>query len=301
MTIKNSTYTGVANGFIRGQVSGASARVLTAENIVNNVMVPKIPVMNVANTSSTFSVRTATTAGVIDTNFKSLDLEIENPFTDNAKSVHSKINESALTAVNGSKKTLVVRGFLNTSDSKVSPILDLSRSNSYILENVINDSATNEDTQEVGSALTRYFSKPVELADGQDAEDLRVYVTAYKPSGTDVKVYAQLLSASDGEPLADKDFTLMTQVTSSTIISDTADTNDFKEYEFSLTTASSFASNSFNQVRLNTGDSNIATYRTSSGVIHKTYKTFAFKIVLTSTSNASVPFVRDLRAIALQV
>ena len=79
------------------------------------------------------------------------------------------------------------------------------------------------------------------------------------------------------------------------------DTNDFKEYEFSLTTASSFASNSFNQVRLNTGDSNIATYRTPSGVIHKTYKTFAFKIVLTSTTNASVPFVKDLRAIALQV
>ena len=127
------------------------------------------------------------------------------------------------------------------------------------------------------------------------------YVTAYKPSGTDVKVYAQLLSASDGEPLADKDYTLMTQVTSSTVISDTADTNDFKEYEFSLTTASSFASNSFNQVRLNTGDSNIATYRTPSGVIHKTYKTFAFKIVLTSTTNASVPFVKDLRAIALQV
>ena len=28
-----------ANGFVRGQVSGASARVLTAEDIVNNVMV----------------------------------------------------------------------------------------------------------------------------------------------------------------------------------------------------------------------------------------------------------------------
>ena len=59
ITLKNSTYSGSANGFIRGQVSGASARVLTAENIVNNVM-PKIPVLNVANTSSTFSVRTAT-------------------------------------------------------------------------------------------------------------------------------------------------------------------------------------------------------------------------------------------------
>ena len=149
--------------------------------------------------------------------------------------------------------------------------------------------------------MTRYFSKPVELADGQDAEDLRVYVTAYKPSGTDVKVYAQLLSASDGEPLADKDYTLMTQVTSTSIISDTADTNDFKEYEFSLASASTFTDNNDNQAKLNTGDSNIVTYRTSSGAVHKTYKTFAFKIVLTSVSNASVPFVKDLRAIALQV
>ena len=305
MTLKNSTYTGNANGFIRGQVSGASARVLTAENIVNNVMVPKIPVMNLANTSSTFSVRTATTGGVIDTNFRSLDLEVENPFTDNAKSIHSKVNESALTAVNGSKKTLVIRGFLNTSDSKVSPIIDLSRANSYILENVINDNFTNEEKQEVGSAVTRYFSKPVELADGQDAEDLRVYVTAYKPSGTNVKVYAQLLSSSDGEPLADKDYTLLTQATSASVISDTADTNDFKEFEYTLsanTDGQNFlGTNNDNQARLNTADSNIVSYRTSSGIVHKTYKTFAFKIVLTSTSNASVPFVKDLRAIALQV
>jgi len=301
ITLKNSTYTGNANGFIRGQVSGASARVLTAENIVNNVMVPKIPVLNIANTSSTFSVRTATSGGVINTNFRDIDLEIENPFTDNTKAVFSKINESALSAVSGSKKTLVVKGFLNTSDSKVSPVIDLSRANSYILENVINDSATNEDTQEVGSALTRYFSKPVELADGQDAEDLRVYLTAYKPSGTDVKVYAQLLSASDGEPLADKDYTLMTQVTSSSIVSDTADTNDFKEFEYSLGSAATFTDNNDNQAKLNTSDSNIVTYRTSSGIVHKTYKTFAFKIVLTSVTNASVPFIKDLRAIALQV
>ena len=28
--------------------------------------------------------------------------------------------------------------------------------------------------------MTRYFSEAVELADGQDAEDLRVYLTAYR-------------------------------------------------------------------------------------------------------------------------
>ena len=34
------------------------------------------------------------------------------------KAVFSKVNESALTAVNGSKKTLVVKGLLNSTDSK---------------------------------------------------------------------------------------------------------------------------------------------------------------------------------------
>jgi len=305
LTIKNSTYTGSANGYIRGQVSGASARVLTAENIINNVMVPKIPVLNLANTSTTFSVRTATSGGVINTQFSDLDLEVENPFSDNTKAVFSKLNESALSAVNGSKKTLVVKGLLNTSDSKMSPVVDLSRANSYILENVINNDATDEETKEVGSATTRYFSKPVELADGQDAEDLRVYLTAYKPSGTDIKVYAQLLSSSDGEAIADKDYTLLNQVTNVNIVSDPLDTNDFKEFEYTLsanTDGQNFlGTNNDNQARLNTADSNIVSYRTSSGIVHKTYKTFAFKIVLTSTSNASVPFVKDLRAIALQV
>lgn len=268
-------------------------------------MVPKIPVMNFANTSTTFSVRTATSGGVINTQFSDLDLEIENPFSDNTKAVFSKLNESALSAVNGSKKTLVVKGLLNTSDSKMSPVVDLSRANSYILENVINNNATDEETKEVGSATTRYFSKPIELADGQDAEDLRVYLTAYKPSGTDIKVYAQLLSSSDGEAIADKDYTLLNQATNSNIVSDNLDTNDFKEFEYTLsanTDGQNFlGTNNDNQARLNTADSNIVSYRTSSGIVHKTYKTFAFKIVLTATSNSSVPFVKDLRSIALQV
>ena len=134
---------------------------------------------------------------------------------------------------------------------------------------------------------------------------MRVYLTAYKPSGTDIKVYAQLLSSSDGEAIADKDYTLLNQVTNVNIVSDPLDTNDFKEFEYTLsanTDGQNFlGTNNDNQARLNTADSNIVSYRTSSGIVHKTYKTFAFKIVLTATSNSSVPFVKDLRSIALQV
>ena len=101
--------------------------------------------------------------------------------------------------------------------------------------------------------------------------------------------------------LADKDYTLMTQVTSSSIVSDTADTNDFKEFEFSLGSASTFTDNNDNQAKLNTSDSNIVTYRTSSGIVHKTYKTFAFKIVLTSVTNASVPFYKRFKSDSITI
>ena len=160
-------------------------------------------------------------------------------------------------------------------------------------------------SKEVGSAEARYFSKKVELADGQDAEDLKVYLTAYKPSGTDIKVYAQLKASDDVEDLADKDYTLLTQVTPTTVISDSVNVQDFKEFEYGLsanTDGQNFLNtNSDNQARLNSADSNIVSYRTSSGIVHKTYKTFSFKIVLTSSSTASVPMIADLRSIALQV
>ena len=305
MTINTSTWATTANGWIRGQVSGATARVTSAENIINNVLVPKVPVINYANTSTTWSVRTTTSGGVINGNWSNLEQEIENPFTDNEKKIFSKMNESALSAVNGSKKTLVVKGLFNTSDSKMSPVADLSRANVYSLENVINNSSSNEDTKEVGGAVTRYFSKPIELADGQDAEDMTVYLTAYKPSGTDIKVYAQLKSADDGESLNDKDYTLLTQVTPSTTISDSVNTSDFKEFEYGLSANTDgqhfLGTNNDNQARLNSADSNIVSYRTSGGSIYKTYKTFAFKIVFTSTSTSSVPMIKDLRSIALQV
>ena len=307
ITLKNSTFSGThaANTWVRGQVSGATMRFTSAEDLINNVVVPKIPVINYANTSTTFSVRTTTSGGVINSQFRDLEPEIENAFTDNEKRLFSKINETALSAVNGSKKTLVIKGLFNTSDARMSPVVDLSRANVYMLENVINNDATDEDTKEVGSAITRYFSKPVELADGQDAEDLKVYLTAYKPSGTDIKVYAQLKASEDTESLNDKDYTLLTQVTPATTISDSVNRSDFKEFEYGLsanTDGQNFlVTNSYNQARLNSADSNIVSYRTSSGVVHKTYKTFAFKIVMTSTTTASVPMVQDLRSIALQV
>jgi len=131
-----------------------------------------------------------------------------------------------------------------------------------------------------GPCLAKYITKPVVLADGFDAGDMRVYMAVNKPSGTDVTVFYKLLSSSDSTPFRDRRYQKMECFNPTTSVS--VGESDFFEFEFrpSLTLDS-------------------ATYTSDSGVTYNTFKTFAVKIVMTSSDPAVVPSVKDLRIIAL--
>jgi hypothetical protein len=297
----NSTYI----GYVRGQVSGHTALIKTTapDNAIMNVTLPKIPVLQYGNTSASFALRSATSA--ISSDFQSVDLGEENFLSKNEKKVYSKTNETALSAVSGSKKTYVIRGTFTSSDSRISPVLQTSRSNAILIENVINNVSTDEH-KEVGNAEARHISIPIQLGKDQDAEDLKVYVQAYKPTGTDVKVFAKVKAATDFEGLADKDYTPLVQITSSNTVSDSIDTTDIIEFEYGFTANTDGqdflgTSGANNHARLHSGDSNILHYEDTTGGVHKSFDVFAIKIVMTSSGTNVVPLVRDLRAIALQV
>lgn len=293
---------GYSNGYVRGQSSGASARVTSVDNLVMNTLVPKIPQIAHANTTANWSVRTASSAGVISPTYKSIQLSTENTFFDAEKKIFSKSNETALTAVTGSKKTFVLKGTLTTTDDYVSPQIDLSRANMLTIENIINNNTTDEQ-KTFGNATSRYISKPVTLEDGQDAEDMTIFVDAFKPQGSEISVYARLLNAEDGETLEDKDFTLMTQVTASNTFSAGIDGKDIKEFEFGFsanTDGQNFLVSANNHARLNSANSNVVAYRGTNGSVYHTYKTFALKIVMTATGTHITPKVENIRAIALQ-
>ena len=287
---------------ITGAVSGATAQLSSIDNVVMNTLVPKLPSLSYANTSLAFSARTTSTSGVISPSFVTIDNEVENDFLDGEKKVYSKTNESGLSAVNGSQKSFVIKGTLSTTDPKVSPIIDTARTNGIVIENVINNLITDEH-KTVGDANMRYITKPVELADGQDAEDLKVFLTAYKPSGAGIAVYARIHNPEDGENFNDKDFTPLTQITASNTFSDSVDRTDLREFEFGFsanTDGQGFLTTANSHARLNTSNNEVVTYRATDGSIYATYKTFALKIVMTSTGTNIVPLVNDLRAIALQ-
>jgi len=131
-----------------------------------------------------------------------------------------------------------------------------------------------------GVCDAKYITKPITLADGFDAGDLRVYLSANKQGNSEIEVFYKILSASDTTDFKDRGYLKMVCANPTTTPSSTE--FDFREYEYrpSLT-------------------DNAITYTSENGVTYDTFKTFAIKIVMTSNDTAIVPKVKDLRIIAL--
>jgi hypothetical protein len=139
-----------------------------------------------------------------------------------------------------------------------------------------------EDKKSGGNSQVRYITRRVTLADGFDSGDLRVYLTAYKPSGSNIFVYYKLLSTSDIDDFDDKEYQLMAQLDNNNFVS--LNSTDYRE----LTFAPGINSTANNQVSYISGTTS-----------YRNFRTFAIKIVLSGTSNVDVPKVQDFRAIAL--
>lgn len=82
--------------------------------------------------------------------------------------------------------------------------------------------------------FSRYVSKKVTLSDGLDSEDLKVYLTAYRPIGTDFRVYCKLINSEDNRAFNSKLWTPMVPVHSGGLRSDLVDKEDFVELEYRL-------------------------------------------------------------------
>jgi hypothetical protein len=136
-----------------------------------------------------------------------------------------------------------------------------------------------EDSSKGGNVNAKYISRRVTLEDGFDASDLKVILNAYKPLGTDVHLYYKVKHVDDPQDFDDKNFVLMSQETPSSVVSGSED--DVKEFVYKTSSEKiEYSSNSVN---------------------YDTFKIFAVKVDLTSNNVVTVPKVRDIRVVALDV
>lgn len=110
-------------------------------------------------------------------------------------------------------------------------------------------------TANVFPYLPRYISKNVLLAENQDAEDLKIYLTAYRPANTNFQIYGKFLHNQDPENFGNKIWSRLTENTVSTaLISSGSNEDDFLELMYELPVSLVLSQNN---VTCNTTSANI--------------------------------------------
>ena len=96
-----------------------------------------------------------------------------------------------------SRKSYRHRVEMTNNKAPVSPILNPARTSAEVREYIVNNDATDETEPLGGNARSRFISKIVRLADGQEAEDIHLSVAHFTPPGSSVKVYFKGVAAED--------------------------------------------------------------------------------------------------------
>ena len=146
----------------------------------------------------------------------------------------SRSNEVAMRAWQAnipSESSRLVYNIITTNDFST-PQIDFNSTDVFFTRYLINNDYTDEHTKN-GRAISKHVTKKITFNNERQAEDAIVYLQAYKPSGTDVKVYIKLFNAQDDDYFDDKDWTLLKE-TSGNRVSSLTNLSDFVEYTYGL-------------------------------------------------------------------
>ena len=181
-----------------------------------------------------------------------------------------------------------------TSNGAISTINVISPGSGYLTSPIITVYGANtiqasviasgETGQSGGNSYSKYLTKKVVMTPGNDSGDLRVYYTAYKPTGTGVYVYYKILNSNDTQTFDSGSWQLMTQITGTTNTFSSSK-SDLIEFECAP--------------GLNGMANNSISYTNTSGQSYNSFIQFAIKVVLASSDNTVVPLISDIRALAL--
>ena len=156
---------------------------------------------------------------------------------------------------------------VNVTSSNTSSVAKFLASNTTIYNSTQSNSATITGVtsfDEIGGTTqkyaSRYISKNVILADQQDAEDMICYITAYRPTGSNFKVYGKFLAGADSDSITSKDWSAMTELSDPSLTSSLVNKDDFVELVYDLPTSVMVIANS---ASVNATSANITVSSTS--------------------------------------
>lgn len=202
-TANSTLYFGAGNT-IYGVDSGANAVIANVVNFTVNAVVPGYAIRTPFGTEASGTVNFANGAYSISGTRKKDIVNGARTLINNYDAVFAShtTEETAGTPF----ETFNGEITFTTTNEYVSPYVREENLDVFVERYVINNSDTNEYLG-LGSAQARYVSKTAILRNEQFAEDLKVYLTAYRPFGSSIKVYAKFRNSEDNESFDIKDWT----------------------------------------------------------------------------------------------
>ena len=293
------------NNVLIGEDSGATATIETVDALPVSYIQPQFYRTNFTRTKSTLRATALSngTSNYLGGASSNIDFDDNKYFNGTATYIKSK------SLAPTERSFVLTMDLFNTATSTrdTSPFIDHQISTVDVYEHLINNDLTDENTNDEGAASSKYITKTVELADGLDADDIKIWLTAYKPSGSDITVYAKFKNSADSADFDQIPWTKLKVVGRNNFTSSSVNRFDFKEFEYAMDTTG-FQANGTTVTSTATAagsavleGGNDFKYLDETGAIYTNYKYFAVKIVMTSTGPNRIPRVRDMRALALTV
>ena len=294
--IDRSVGTSFPKLYLNQSKSTGGEQVKATQNIIFDIVKPVVQSMEVRGTAIDSSIRTIsahTVAGgetpYADQGFENISLKKSNYLT-SPRMIASKVNETNdLTTLPGNK-SFTMNMNLSTSDSRVSPVVDLDRVSVILTSNRINNPISNYATDIRTSTLAEdpsafvYATKPIALE--VPANAIKVIFSAYINQSSDVRVFYALQEEPSDEPFY-YPFPGYSNIDSEGII-DVANSDGTSDVNVPKTDVLGFSQEEL-------------IYRDYEYTIDdlESFRYFSIKIVGSSTDQVYPPRIRDLRIIAL--
>jgi hypothetical protein len=246
----NTTVKFLAGNTIWGSVSNATCTIVSIDDQVIDTFVPyyKIDVPAAGQVSVQYKLCYDNgSAFVMPSSFNTMNLGVSNKVTGYKGVIKSRSLEVAQTALYTSNRKSAVQVLTMTmSQSNASlyesPKFQITDLDISLKKNLISNTYTvttggvvfDTEVTKNGTALSKHISRKVGFANNRFAEDLRVFMTAYRPTGTDIKVYAKVHNSGDSDAFDDKSWTPLTCYENGNVYSSATDATNMVEYTYGL-------------------------------------------------------------------
>jgi hypothetical protein len=243
----------VSGGRIIGERSGATANIASIDRYPVDNFKPSFLIGNPSGSTFTLNYRIANSANQLSSTSTNINLLQTNDSTTTGYILSRSVEVDGSNLFGNRKKSVVANLNIAVSTAEIDrfsvPYATTRELDFYFYQNDINNvytetrtvglsSIANYDTEtgSNGLAKSKYVSKVIKFAQDKYAEDIVVYLTGYRPAGTEIKVYAKVHNAADRESFQSKAWTPLVLKDNIDRISST-DPNDMYEFTYGFDTA----------------------------------------------------------------